>query len=165
MRASGPTAPKFGPKQTRSLAPRDVGIGGGPTSAKGQGANRRDDPGLHGEERATAANNARSSRGTEMHKTIVNEVTADFTGGKVKGQEADGPGKGGKGAYDPKKGPNESSAERVASSESGTGPDAYRPGKRFGGVDGHMGSFGKGGRDASVAGFEHQGYEHTSKDR
>lgn len=44
MRASGPTAPKFGPKQTRSLAPRDVGIGGGPTSAKGQGANRRDDP-------------------------------------------------------------------------------------------------------------------------
>lgn len=140
MRAAGPTAPKFGPKQTAKNHPRDVGIGGGPeaVAGKGMGKNPKTDPGLRGKHAATADNDARSGKGTGKHKLVTQKPTDDFNdGATVKGQGGDGPGRHGVASYNPK--------------------------KRDGGA-GHEGR-GDDGFHGSTKKYNHDGYQHTSKHR
>lgn len=144
--------PRFGPKQTRSLKPRDVGIGGGPPKGGGRGPNRAQDTGVQGKEAATMGRGARAGadsntrrEGTEkMHKIVTQQESLPGNdGGKVVGQNPKGresPGLGGVGNYEP-------------------------DGNRHGGHDGSMRHLGKHGRHDSVRGYEHEGHEHTSKDR
>lgn len=163
-RAIGPKAPEFGPKQTRSLRPHDVGIGGGPPRGGGMGENRRNDTGLRGQKEATAAGNPRSSRGSEQHREIVDRESATFVGGNVKGQAADGPGKLGIGSYRPGKEPGHEEENRSSHGHDGKSGryDRHEP---HGGHDGHMHHLGKHGRHSSVEKYEHDGYEHTSEHR
>lgn len=180
MRASGPKAPKFGPKQTKSLKDRDIGIGGGPqaVSGKGMGRNKRSDTGLDGEEAATMGRGARDGaksntkrEGTEKyHSRVVNEQTDAYNdGGKVKGQMADGPGKGGVGSYDggAKKGADSVGkvSERIHKASDSVENDGYSVEHRHGGHNGGTRIFGKEGRHSSTKKYEHSGYTHTSKNR
>jgi hypothetical protein len=153
MRAAGPTAPKFGPKQTRSNKPRDVGIGGGPPRGGGLGPNRKDDTGVQSAEAATMGRGAKKGADsntlregtTAKHGAVVNQETLAATGkgAHVVGQNpkgAESPGLGGVGNYQP-------------------------GGNRHGGHDGSTRAFGEHGRHHSTKGFEHHGHTHTSKDR
>ena len=152
MRAIGPTAPKFGPKQTRSSKPRDVGIGGGPP--KGGGKNNRNiDTGEQGVEAATegrggkggAASSAKSVGTNAKHAEVVGKQTLadNGPGAKVKGQADNNKGEVGVAHYSP------------SGNEFG----------KHGGHDGSLKHLGKHGRDSSVGGHEHTGYKHTSSDR
>lgn len=157
MRAMGPTAPKFGPKQTTSNRPRDVGIGGGPPRGGGLRPNRKNDTGLQGAEAATMGRGAKKGADsntlregtTSKHHAVVNQqtLTHDDTtkGDHVVGDKphaAQSPGIKGEhvGAYDP-------------------------GGNRHGGHDGHTHMFGAHGRHHSTKAYEHKGHTHTSEDR
>lgn len=151
--------PRFGDKQTQSLRPRDVGIGGGPPKnvPSVRGDNRAIDTGVRGPRAATAANDARSSRGTQKHSAVVNRTTlAENRAGHVEGQDPEG-------AKSP-------GLKRQGTSERSThyepdGGEFHNSSNKHGGHHGSLRHLGKHGRHESVKGHEHSGYTHTSEDR
>lgn len=153
MRPIGPTAPKFGPKQTAKNHPRDVGIGGGPPRGGGLGPNRKDDTGLAGAEAATMGRGAKKGADsntlregtTSKHAEVTGKTSLPESGGKVKGQN-----------------PHGSESPGIKGEDVG----GYNPdGNRHGGHSGHTHMFGSHGRHHSTKAFEHHGHKHTSEDR
>ena len=133
-------APKFGPKQTEKLHPRDVGIGGGPPHGGGKDR-KEDDTGELGQHATT------EGRKPKVVRDIEN-VEKPGAGAKVVGQTNQDDKRGGEGTG------HKEGAHAWHESEN-----------RHGGHDGSMGGLGKHGRHESLKGHEHEGHEHTSKDR